>query len=97
MGHLTLYDSLTESYRNGETNSRLHWKKGYFIMDSQTIMLLVIGAVLLIALLLLFGTGVGMGGMAMMAGMMGTPIGWVILLVILALGGFLAWAVLYVH
>jgi hypothetical protein len=38
-----------------------------------------------------------MGGMAMMAGMMGTPIGWVVMLIILALGGILAYAALYPH
>ncbi len=66
-------------------------------MDSNTILLIVIGIVLLVALVLLFGSGAAMGGMAMMAGMMATPIGWVVLLVIVALGGFLAWAVLYAH
>ena len=66
-------------------------------MDTNTILLIVIGVVLLVALILLFGSGAGMGGMAMMAGMMGTPIGWVVLLAIVALGGFLAWAVLYAH
>ncbi len=66
-------------------------------MDSNTVLLIVIGVILLVALVVLFASGVGMGGMAMMAGMMGTPIGWVVLLVILALGGFLAWAVLYAH
>ena len=62
-------------------------------MDTQTLILIVIGVVLLIALVLLLGSGVAMGGMAMMAGMMGTPIGWVILLVILAVAalvGYLA-------
>ena len=61
------------------------------------ILLIVIGAILLIALILLFASGIGMGGMAMMAGMMASPIGWVVFLIILALAGFLGWAVLYTH
>jgi hypothetical protein len=66
-------------------------------MNAQTVLLVIVGVILLIALLLLFGGGIAMGGMAMMAGMMGTPIGWVALLIILALGGFLAYAALYAH
>ncbi len=66
-------------------------------MDTNSILLIATGVVLLLALVLLFGSGAATGGMAMMAGMMGTPIGWVVLLVILALGGFLAWAALYAH
>lgn len=66
-------------------------------MNTQTILLVVIGIILLVAVLLLFGGGMAMGGMAMMVGMMGTPIGWVILLIILALGGLLAYIALYAH
>lgn len=66
-------------------------------MNAQTILLVVIGVILLVAVLLLFGGGMAMGGMAMMAGMMGTPIGWVVLLIILALAGLLAYTVLYAH
>ena len=66
-------------------------------MDAQTILLIVIGVVLLVAILLLFGGGMAMGGMAMMAGMMGTPVGWVLLLITLALGGILAYTALYAH
>ena len=60
-------------------------------LDPGTVLLLVVGAVLLVALLALLGGGMAMGGMAMMAGMMGTPIGWVLLLLIslVALGGYL--------
>jgi len=56
-----------------------------------TLLLLIVAAVLLIALIALLGGGMAMGGMAMMAGMMGTPIGWVILLLIglVALAGYL--------
>jgi len=36
-----------------------------------------------------------MGGMAMMAGMMGTPIGWVILLVILAVAALVGYLAFY--
>lgn len=65
-------------------------------MDPKMILLIIIGIVLLIALILLLAGGVGMGGM-MMAGMMSTPFGWVALLIILALAGFLGWAFLYAH
>jgi len=66
-------------------------------MDNGTILLIVIGAILLVALILLFGSGLAMGGMAMMAGMMASPIGWVVLLIILALVGFLGYAAFYAH
>lgn len=66
-------------------------------MNTQAIFLIIIGVILLTAVLLVFGSGMAMGGMAMMAGMAGTPIGWVLLLIILALGGLLAYVVLYAH
>lgn len=66
-------------------------------MDAGNTLLIIIGIILLVAVVLLLGGGMAMGGMAMMAGMMGTPIGWVILLIILALGGFLAYAAMYAH
>lgn len=55
------------------------------------ILLIIVGVVLLIVLIALFGGGMAMGGMTMMAGMMGTPIGWIALIIIgvLALGGYL--------
>ena len=64
-------------------------------MDTGTILLIVIGVILLVALLVIFGSGMAMGGMAMMAGMMASPIGWVVLLIILALAGFLVYAAFY--
>ena len=64
-------------------------------MDIQTIILIVIGVVLLIALVLLLGSGMAMGGMAMMAGMMATPIGWIILLIILALAALVGYMAFY--
>jgi hypothetical protein len=64
-------------------------------MDTQTFILIAIGVVLLIALVLLLGSGIAMGGMAMMAGMMGTPIGWVILLVILAVAAMVGYLAFY--
>jgi len=64
-------------------------------MDTQTLILIVIGVMLLIALVLLLGSGVAMGGMAMMAGMMGTPIGWVIVLVILAVAALVGYLAFY--
>lgn len=66
-------------------------------MGTGNILLIVVGIILVVAVVLLLGSGVAMGGMAMMAGMMGTPIGWVILLIILALGGFLIYAAFYAH
>ena len=59
--------------------------------DPGTALLLIVGVVLLIALIALLGGGMAMGGMAMMAGMMGTPVGWIALILIglLALGGYL--------
>ncbi|NJC95435.1 MAG: hypothetical protein FIB03_03695 [Anaerolineae bacterium] len=66
-------------------------------MDTGNLLLIIIGVILVVAVVLLLGGGMAMGGMAMMAGMMGTPIGWVALLLILALGGFLAYAALYAH
>lgn len=66
-------------------------------IDPGALLLIIIGVILLIALLLLFGGGMAMSGMAMMAGMMSTPIGWVALLIILALAGFLAYAAFYAH
>jgi len=67
-------------------------------MDTGNLLLIIIGVILIVAVvLLLLGGGMAMGGMAMMAGMMGTPIGWVILLIILALGGFLTYAAFYAH
>jgi drug/metabolite transporter (DMT)-like permease len=61
-------------------------------MDVGTILLIVIGAVLLIALIALLGGGMAMGGMAMMAGMMSNPLGWLILLIlvgVIALIGYI--------
>lgn len=57
-------------------------------MDIGTILLIVIGAVLFVALLLLLGGGMAMGGMAMMAGMMSNPVGIVVFLILAAL---IAW------
>jgi hypothetical protein len=57
--------------------------------------LIAIGVILLIALVLLFGSGMAMGGMAMMAGMMGTPIGWVILFIILAVAALVGYLAFY--
>lgn len=64
-------------------------------MDAQTLILIVIGVVLLVALVLLLGSGMAMGGMAMMAGMMGTPIGWIVLLVILAVAALVGYLAFY--
>jgi hypothetical protein len=60
-------------------------------LDPGLVLLIIVGVVLLVVLVGLFGGGMAMGGMAMMAGMMGTPIGWIAIIVIglLALGGYL--------
>jgi len=60
-------------------------------LDPGMILLIIVGVVLVVVLIALFGGGMAMGGMAMMAGMMGTPIGWIALILIglLALGGYL--------
>jgi len=60
-------------------------------LNPGTILLIIVGVVLLIVLIALFGGGMAMGGMAMMAGMMSTPIGWIALIIIglLALGAYL--------
>jgi len=64
-------------------------------LDTGTILLIVIGAVLLITLILALGGGMAMGGMAMMAGMMGTPVGWVVLLILVGLVALIGYAVLF--
>lgn len=64
-------------------------------MDTQTLILIAIGVILLVALILLLGSGMAMGGMAMMAGMMATPVGWVILLVILAVAALIGYLAFY--
>jgi hypothetical protein len=60
-------------------------------LDPGLVLLIIVGVVLLVVLVGLFGGGMAMGGMAMMAGMMGTPIGWIAIIVIglRALGGYL--------
>lgn len=64
-------------------------------MDTGTILLIVIGAVLLIVLLIALGGGMAMGGMAMMAGMMGTPVGWVILLILVGLIALIGYTIIF--
>ena len=85
------------TYIGGKRFRDLPWKKCCLFMDPKMILLIVIGLVLLIALIALFGGGMVISGMAMMAGAMSTPLGWVALLIILALAGFLGWAALYMH
>lgn len=53
-------------------------------MSIGTILLIVIGAILSIVLIVLLAGGSAMGGMAMMAGMMSTPVGWLVLLILVA-------------
>jgi hypothetical protein len=64
-------------------------------LDTGTILLIVIGVVLLITLILALGGGMAMGGMAMMAGMMGTPVGWLVLLILVGLVALIGYAVLF--
>lgn len=54
-------------------------------MDTGTVLLIVIGVILLITLIAIAGGGMAMGGMAMMAGMMSNPFGWLILLILVGL------------
>ncbi len=64
-------------------------------MDTGTVLLIVIGVVLLVLLLIALGGGMAMGGMAMMAGMMGTPVGWVVLLIIVGLIALIGYVTLF--
>jgi len=43
-------------------------------MNTGNLLLIVIGAILLVAIVLSLGVGMAMGGMAMMAGRMGNPV-----------------------
>jgi drug/metabolite transporter (DMT)-like permease len=54
-------------------------------MDVGTLLLVVVGAILIIVIIALLGGSMAMGGMAMMAGMMSNPLGWLILLILAAL------------
>lgn len=64
-------------------------------MDIGTVFLIVIGAILLIVLIALLGGGMAMGGMAMMAGMMSNPLGWLILLILVALIALIGYVLLF--
>lgn len=64
-------------------------------MDTGTVLLLVVGAVLLIVLIVALGGGMAMGGMAMMAGMMSTPVGWLVLLILAGILALIGYAVLF--
>jgi hypothetical protein len=64
-------------------------------MDVGTILLIVIGAILLIVLIALLGGGMAMGGMAMMAGMMSNPLGWLILLILVAVIALIGYMLLF--
>ena len=64
-------------------------------MDVGTVFLIVIGAILLVVLIALLGGGMAMGGMAMMAGMMSTPVGWAALLILAALIALIGYVLLF--
>lgn len=64
-------------------------------MDIGTVLLIMVGAILLIVLIALLGGGMAMGGMAMMAGMMGTPLGWLILLILAGLIALIGYLLLF--
>ena len=64
-------------------------------MDAGTILLIVIGAVLLIVLLVVLGGGMAMGGMAIMAGMMATPVGWIVLLILAGIIALIGYVLIY--
>lgn len=61
-------------------------------MEPGTILLWIVEAVLVVLLIALIGGGMAAGGMAMRAGMMGTPVGWIALVIIalIALEGYLS-------
>lgn len=63
-------------------------------MNTETVLLIVIGVILIVVLILALGGGMAMGGM-MMAGMMGTPVGWVVLLILAGLVALIGYAVLF--
>ena len=60
-------------------------------MEPGTILLWIVGIVLVALLVALLGGGMAAGGMAVMAGMMGTPVGWIALIIIalIALAGYM--------
>lgn len=64
-------------------------------MDVGTVLLIIVGAILLIVLLVLLGGGMAMGGMAMMAGMMATPVGWIVLLILAGLVALIGYILIY--
>lgn len=64
-------------------------------MDTGTELLIVIGAIPVITLLALLGGSMAMGGMAMIIGMMSTPVGWVVLLILTALIALIGYTILY--
>jgi hypothetical protein len=64
-------------------------------LDAGTILLIIIGTILAIALFALLGGGMAVGGMAMMAGMMSTPVGWILLLILLALIGLVGYIAIF--
>lgn len=64
-------------------------------LDAGTILLIIIGTILAIALFALLGGGMAVGGMAMMAGMMSTPVGWILLLILLALIGLVGYVAIF--
>ncbi len=57
-------------------------------LDLGTLLLLIVGVVLLVALIILLGGGMAMGAMTMMAGMMGSPVG-LIIIALMALGAYM--------
>ncbi|MBG7610133.1 MAG: hypothetical protein IZT55_04625 [Anaerolineae bacterium] len=59
--------------------------------DFSTILLIIGIIVLVIVLIVLLGGPMAVGGMTMMAGMMGSPVGWIALILIglIALAGYL--------
>lgn len=64
-------------------------------MEAGTVLLIVAGGILLIVLIVLLGGGMAAGGMAMMAGMMSNPIGWLVLLILAALIALIGYLLFY--
>ncbi len=57
-------------------------------LDLGTLLLLIVSVALVVVLIIFLGGGMAMGGMAMMAGLMASPGGWVIIGLI-AFGAYL--------
>lgn len=65
------------------------------LVNTGTVLLIIIGVILFIALLLLLVGGLAMSRRTMMGGLLATPIGWGAFMVVFILGGILSYAAIY--